>query len=764
MVRTRAAGRSPGNERSTRHNPSRKSRLSNPPPVRRSKRSHPGIRSSMAISSDEDDSDSALTSLDDATGTDDDSDAGSVSDSHFRSRTRRPARAISKRKSKKTTGSRRSARQATVSRPQRQRNHVNVPQNSPSHKDNVQIQEDAKNTPQPSTKRSLESLPPDNFIPQGIIPDWQSPRIPYRAWTGIFYFAATSAGSDSLDVNWLINTATTCKAFSEAALTPIYQCPPISTFGKAKRLSLLLQQPPAETQFNYRAKIKSLLIDIQIIPQGLFFGLINPLPRLSEVIFFNRFDQPPYRQLDHPVRWQYSDTIFEALLPATESSSLESKPYPTVLRSWEWSGKLLGGHVPSIKDITRTHQEPSFAHLTKLSFTNFQVPSLHVLRPKASDDEAEQKLYEADGAVIEAVAQAISQLKSLKHLIFECSTVMNDRLLPLLPKDLLHLELINCWEVKSEDLKAFLHTHGNRLRTLTLSHNQSLDMAFLTELADACPKLEELRMNLSYFRHHDSLSLLNNDADPLYDQVLLPDQVPLWPASLRIIDFEHIRHWSVEAAEMFLQSLIDSAGNLPNLRHLAVKTMLNIPWKARANMRHEWRQKLDKVFLRPFVSPRNHTSLRAQQQQIAEEPAQPARKKRRAQSPEPSRRSGRIAQQHSDSDSRMSNSSKGLRSHRDRPLYKDPDTDEDEFDSEAEAEAEMSFESEDNEPSSQDQGVEQSEPVIQGLCKSVSIVFDNQKPTELQYGMEDFMNDETAESDEEWDGDEDEDDTVFVWR
>ncbi|KAI5457265.1 hypothetical protein BGZ63DRAFT_427985 [Mariannaea sp. PMI_226] len=612
-----------------------------------------------------------------------------------------------------------------------------------------------------SKKRRLAPKSPDPPLYQGNIPDWRDPRMPYAAWTDIFYYAALSGGYDTLNVNWLIDAATTCRAFSEAALTAIYRNPPITNSRKAKRLATLLERSPSETRLNYRAKVESLYLDIQVIPQSVIYGIIHPLPRLKELVFFTQHDQPPYRELDRTVRWHYPTDIFQALEPSSaQAEPADTKPFHTSLKSWEWSGRLLGGPVASPVDIGRIHQGPSFAYLSKVSFTNFQVPSLYKPRPKSGDEEHELALYNEDGAVIQSIANAISQLKFLKHLVFESSTVMNHRLLPLLPKDLIHLGLINCWEVRSEDFDAFLHSHGRHLRTLSLLHNQSLDMSFLTGLADVCPNLEELRMNLSYFRHHDSLSLVNNDADPLYENALLPHQIPKWPASLRVIDFEHIRHWSVETAEMFLRSLIDSAGNFPNLRHLAVKTMLNIPWKARANMRYEWRKRLERVFLRQYQPPSNHKPMRHPSAEARSSHQEKPRQKRRD-SDGPSRRSTRIAAQVSDSDSRQSSNSKGLRNMRQKPTYRDPDTDEDEFDEPSDFEDKDEHMSDDN-PQVKEME-EEAVSAIQGLCTTVAVVFDNQKPTELQYGMEDFMDEDRTESDGEWDGDQDDEDPAYAW-
>ncbi|KAL4732537.1 hypothetical protein ACLX1H_001553 [Fusarium chlamydosporum] len=644
-----------------------------------------------------------------------------------------------------------------------------------SEKSTTRKQRRKRSQPAKTKRRSLKKRRVSSeveSIPQGVIPPWTGPRVPYGVWADIFYYAAI-AGHDSLDVNWLISTAMTCKAFTEAALTVIYRSPPLTTTGKAKRFAALLERPPSETRFNYRAKIETLYVDVHIVPQTLLPKIIHVLPRLKEIILFTPSDQPPYRQLDRTVRWQYTEDIFHALKPSSKQPdpiTVENKESYTTLKSWEWSGSLLGGPVATMRDVARIHQDPSFTHLTKLSFTNLQVPSLYKLGVKGVTEERELELYNEDEAVIKSIAEAISQLKSLQHLVFESSTIMNDRLLPLLPKDLTHLSLINCWEIKSDEFTPFLHSHGRHLRSLNLLHNQSLDLVFLTTLAEACPKLEELNMNLSYFHHHDSVSMTNNDADPLYDQVLLPHQKPEWPSSLRVIDFEHIRHWSVETAEMFLESFIESAGSLPNLRHLAVKTMINIPWKARANMRHEWRRKLDRVFLRPFEPPQRNYSLSQTQDEEVPQDLGKKRKTKRV-SDGPSRRSNRLAAHVSDSDSRHSTNSKGLRSSHGRPTYAEPETDENEFDIDSEEEegSVHSSTSSRREEEGEDEGSEAQDrkpaaPVIQGRCTTVSIVFDNQKPTELQYGMEDFMDDDRAESDEEWDGDHEEDDAVFVWR
>ncbi|KAL7928696.1 hypothetical protein V8C35DRAFT_225994 [Trichoderma chlorosporum] len=571
-------------------------------------------------------------------------------------------------------------------------------------------------------------------------PDWTDPRIPYQFWVDVFLYARENGGADPPNTHWLLQVATSCKLLSEPALTAVYRCPTIRHASRARRLASLLERCPTETRFNYRRKIGFLHIDIQIVPQGIISQLVRPLTRLKELIFYTPLDQPPYRELDSHTRWNYSEDIFLALASPSDDS-LAHQSAPTSLKSWEWSGRLLGGYVANINDIVQVHQTPSFSHLTRLSFTNFQVPSLRGLQQRPENDGDELQSTLEDNAAIDAMADAIAQLRHLKHLVFESSTMMTDRLLPLLPKDLSHLELINCWEIKSEDLAAFLLTHGNSLRALTLLHNQSLHLAFLTILKEACPNLRELRMNMSYFRHHDSL----NDADPMYDFALLPYQVPTWPASIRLLDIEHVRNWSVETAKMFIQSLVDNAKDLPNLRHIVIKTMLDIPWQDRATLRSYIRPMVERVFLRKAEPPQADMAI--ERKSGTREPDRPRKRKRTPEPTSPLRRSGRI-EAHAHGSSRRSG--RGNRLQRSQPgksLYKVPDTDEDEND--------FSEEESDTEGSSIQQSPAADELAIQGLCNTVNIVFDNQKVRELQYSMDDFLADDNESSDEEWDGDDD---------
>lgn len=624
--------------------------------------------------------------------------------------------------------------------------------------------------------------------PDRKIPDWRDIRIPYEAWVDVFTYAASANATHGN--SWLIDCATTCKAFAEPALAALYKSPTLTLTkpAKFKKLVALMQLDPEETTINYRTKVEELYLDINLVPATAYYPLIHPLPRLRELFITTELDQPPYRELTQTLRWSYPKEIFNALDadPPEDSTGTEAaaapngsddlpqapvrlgeagtpgpivKAFPTILRRWEWSERMLGGeHVRHLDDIAKVHQTPSFQKLSTVSFINFQTPSL--LHELARSSGASQKPAEdADTKAAQKMADAIAELKHLRHLIFEASTILDDTLFPLLPNQLSQLTLINCWEVRPAVFSTFLHTQGRNLLSLTLSHCQSLNMEFMASLGEACPDLRHLAMNLSYYRLHTSV----NDSDPMYDYVLLPSQIPSWPSGIRTIDFENIRDWnrsrSAETAEMFLNSLVRNAERLQDLRHISIKMVLDIPWQNRAKLRTEWGPRMEKVFLRRSEPPRDWT--RSGEESKSEEYGSPegGRRRRSRKPASPARRSGRLAPKGRGA----RNASERLRDKHGRLDYRDPDTDHDDLTASEDDNDEKDSPAggDDDDARSREDG--EAELYIQGLCHTVNIQFDNQKPRELQYGMEDFQ-DGGTDSEDEWDGDEDEDETVFVWR
>jgi hypothetical protein len=759
-----------------------KTRMATRPPTRAASRQNPTrpVRASLARSSKPTKSLNVDKSSDDsASGNDSDSDVLSVRDASDNDSADsgidpdddlEPSKSSRKRKRKapatpkpRTRTPRKALRSSKKSTPR-----VRAKTSTPKSSTRTPKQKSQSQSP---IKTRRDAVPE---ITNDIIPNWRDARIPYQAWVDIFFYASEN-GSET---GWLLHASTTCRAFFEPAMAALYQSPRPRNLTKIKKLVALLETPPALTLLDYQSKIKALFVNIQTFPLGVIHNVVRPLHRMRELIIYTPLDEPPYRNLDKPIRWHYSKELFTALDPkvgaitANEGVGIEnSNTSPILLRSWEWNSRLLGNYVWDIADISRVHQLPSFAGITRLGFTNFQLPSLNKV-VKDDDEEGKEQLYQEDAQAIDSIADSISKLEHLTHLVFEVSQIMNERLLPQLPKGLTRLDLINCWEITSDDLASFLRTHGQGFQTLNLLHNQSLDLAFLPDLAETCPQLRNLRINMLYYRHHEYVC----DSNPMYDEVLLPYQVPAWPASLHLVEIEHVRLGSVEAAEMFLQSFINSAPELPKLRHLTIKYGLDIPWQERANMRKKWDEKMTKVFLRRWTPPKRHTTLRPQLLEAAPalDPSSPSDKRGRPKKPKisepspPSRRSGRIAAHASDSDR---GASKRPRNNG-RPLYREPDTDEDE---DGFTDDDDFFGSGDPGPKTEkqpddevksDDGTAATEATfIHGLCETVNILFDNQKVREIQYGMEDFFDEDSESSGEEWNSnDEVEDESVFVWR
>ncbi|ROT39351.1 hypothetical protein SODALDRAFT_275572 [Sodiomyces alkalinus F11] len=592
--------------------------------------------------------------------------------------------------------------------------------------------------------------PSEGTEPSPVIPDWMDLRIEHSIWVQIFEYAAVHPGQNLIRTQWLLQTALVCRAFLDPALTVLYRCPPLTSDTRLQRLNLLLSTCPSQTRLNYRAKIRSLHIDVTkthlregLADPGL---LIRNLTNLSEVRLVHPYDEPPYRNLTDHIRFDYPAPLFHALDVARE----DDKRRPTRLKSWQWNARMMKqGFVRSLAAVRELHLTPAFAELRTIHFVNYQLPSWERHRkPPAADDSAQ---IAADEMYARELAGCLAVLGHLEDLTFESSSVVGPPLLDLLPSRLKRVQFTNCWLLDSQDLAAYLTSHGQNLESLTLNHNHSLDLAFLPLLGPTCPNLKELRMNMRYFREHDSWG----DAAPNYEHLLLPDQVPKWPPSLQLVDLDSLRRWTPHVAEMFFQSFIDSAPALPMLRHLSLKCMLNIPWRQRSAMRQEWQERLEAIFLRPYEPPEEHYTLRAA---LAPPPAfgQVAKPKtKKAAATRPSRQSVRIATLQGDSPSRAGAAGKNLRS-LGRTLYEEPDSDEFDVEMAEEQDADGGGGGGESEADGSGTGEEPRRSFfVQGLCNVVSLKLDNQKPREQQWQMADFVDSTDDASDPEWPGTED---------
>lgn len=579
---------------------------------------------------------------------------------------------------------------------------------------------------------------------------------------------------------WLLSAGLTCKLFLGPALKALYRRPmPIMSMNMATKFAALMQtlavdHTAARERGDYRrTMVESLVFSVTSLSTSRPFDLaelIQVLPSLSYLELYHEFDLPPYRQLDLKSRkWTYSQALLNALKSAGDSDARMR------LKSWRWSERMMDREVVPPQQMKSIHEWPTFSQLREVTLVNFQVPSL-----KENKDHTDPEVFEADKDFISCISESLEPLENLKHLKMESSTVVDGQFLSLLPKTIEHLEIVNCWELTAEMLVEYLLTHGRNIRRLTLHHNQSLSLAFLPTLGGSCPQLRELSMNLTYYAHHEYYK----DSDPFYETLLTVTDVPAWPEKIEVIDLEQLAKWDAPTAEMFFQSFVDQAPNMPRLRCLAVKAMLDVPWRQRCEFRDRWVSRLRKVFLRKQTKPQPYHSLIQWPILKGGSGAQEGKLDEGGGTEDtPIRRSTRIATHLAapaplPAETKVDNRRKRKRSAgsaRDlrRPKraaisYRDPDTDEDldllePEESEEEEPQEPSLPSSPPEsPAAPDEDV----PFVHGLCDVVNIRFDNQKPREFQLGMEDFLDEQEHDSDDdEWtsDRDRDDDSDVYAW-
>ena len=633
----------------------------------------------------------------------------------------------------------------------------------------------------------------------GVTLPWQS--LPYHVLVQIFRYASYPLYDDHTfqplpSSRWLLHAAHVCKAFAEPAFTVLYSSPPLVPMVQAHRLVDLLTADPLPMAFKYRQKVESLRIDVdQVVAYSLrgsghldLHGLIKDLPRLAALEFYHQKDRPPYRNLDDTIKWTYPESIFEALdyIDPKADGERGDKTSVCKLKSWRWSSRLAGKKWP-IEMLPQVHLKPSFASLRKISFVNYQIPYL--------------KKGEGDLKHENILADALKALPELEHVIFESSTLVNSKLLPLLPSSLRNLELINCWEVVADDFASFLLTHGSQLRCLTLNHNQSLSLSFLPTLGEACPKLQIFRMNFKYFNLHATY----HDSEPQYDQLLLPEQVPVWPPTLQTIELIQLRKWETPAAEMFFQSLLDSASILPDLRRLTIQAILNIGWRDRASFRDKWVGSLARVFKRVSEDPESHISVqrlisasqsslptqKKEQPEVETAYAEtkrksprsstgssstasnvlpqekqaglpPARRSTRIREPQP----GKYAETSDDSDDEppvsaisAREASRRARLERELGILK---TTAGIHTLDLASPSMTSDDSSNSDKALAQKGKGKEKEVIQGMCDVVEVRIDNLRPTETQVTEADFL-DEERSGDSDWNGDHDNVESGYAW-
>lgn len=557
----------------------------------------------------------------------------------------------------------------------------------------------------PLHKRAKTDTSDPIFLGSGVIPPWQT--LPYHILLDIFLRAShplldegRSARNDS--VKWLVTVALLCRSFQEPALAALYYCPPLLPAYKSHALLHLLAQPQQSLSMNYSSKIKQLHVEVEpvlIYKSGPTLGyfdlsqLIEKTPQVHTIRLYHKDDYtvgiPPWQFVQS--KWTYPSHIFSAI----EDRGI-------TLRSWDWNSRFLEtGKL--VEMMVKTHSQRAFRTLKELKLLHLDDP-----------DQETSAIKEA------GLLEALDTLPDLERLEFIESSLVSGDILINLPHTLRSLTLNNCDRLWSSDLTAYLSSHGANIRELSLSHNRHLNMSFIQTLAQSCENLEIFKMDLSM---HDGSSY--HDVEPHFKDLLVQSEVPTWPLKLQEIELTQLRKWDDATAEVFFTSLVNAAPQLRDLRRLAISAILKIGWRDRATFRERWIGQLERVFLRqskppdpslrslrkrPLISNTGTTGNRPDDLEAQVDKSSPVTA-RGVQSTTFKRQSTRLAHQKpSEGDDAASGAS----------LAGSP----------------------------QPQAGK-----IQGMCDIVNIRIDNQRPTELQFNENDFLDDELS-GDEDWDGDD----------
>lgn len=461
-------------------------------------------------------------------------------------------------------------------------------------------------------------IPTDGFCPR-----WSS--LPYEALLSVFSFALALYPNDNKRASsWLLSAASTCRTFSEPAISVLYHCPPVRDSRQLQALLDHLSEPSENHLFKYHPKVKRLDLDERIIPARFdLLKLISCLPQVAQIDINSGKDYAlrGAPQISTERWWKYPDNFTEDLQAIDPPLKLWHSNAMLIDPVFQFRSLVIpiGSNRTDVlqsanpQEVARRLDRPDaaaatgksnlylsvnlygpFLRLNELILTNYEV----VLRPSPMELKPTQ----------EPLANILAKLPLRRvRLEFCLLHPANPNWLILLPSNLRILEIHCCTGLLSEFLTSFLLSNGRELRKLTLDHNASLNLAFLSSLAFACPKLEELTMDLIYF----SDQRVDEAVQPSYTELMPANTIPTWPSSLVKIDLKHLRCWSSDAAATFFDSLVGSAGELANLRHLALSASIDTDsWKLRAGFRDEWVPKFQKTFLRQSAPPSPHLASR----------------------------------------------------------------------------------------------------------------------------------------------------------
>lgn len=552
-----------------------------------------------------------------------------------------------------------------------------------------------------------------------------------------------------------MRSARTCRAFAVPALEAYYQAPSLLTNLQPHHLLELLLMPKEKTYIDYRVKVRSLEIDVRRLAYAatgkhrLDLGLlVQGMPQLQHFEILHPVDTPPYRVLNIQ-RWTYPTNLIQAL----ETSG-------TKLKSWRWNRDMIPstGPMDIYTYMSQAHTSKSFEYLERLVVCGFDVHDSSM--PPSSEDSA--SLDASPRAP--RLASLVSELRHLEDVTFVSCDLVMEHFLEYLPQTLERLELSNCLEVTSDMLRNYFAISGTHLRELVLNYNPALSLEFLPYLKALCPRLEVLKMDLTYYSERYNY----NDAWAMYDQLLTEDEVPTWPVKLRHLELVNLQKWTAQAAQTLFRSLVDDAKDLLDLRHLVIQAHINIPWRDRAGFRDQWIERLNRVYLRNDENPSPHLGSLRQFRLWKEERAEahafagspdpksddePRTRRRLSHVRVTPRKSSADVELYEDSEPSTQNS---------RPAARRSTRVAQRTESRNVSTAAEESSSSDSEEQGEGDWRKHLEAFIQGLCQVVDIRIDNQRPRENQYTEANFLDSEPS-GDEDWHSGAELSDDGYAW-
>ncbi|KAL8778345.1 MAG: hypothetical protein Q9213_007455 [Squamulea squamosa] len=602
--------------------------------------------------------------------------------------------------------------------------------------------------------------PQENFsIAQlgGKVPPWQI--LPYEILLQIFQYASypliTETFEPTASISWLMQSALLCKGFAEPALSALYYAPPLCPRSRVHKLLECLVNLPQTPYINYRAKVKYLDLEAEIL--CFKFGGREPV-ELGDLVTVT----PQLRGFglhllsDLPLRKSSSGCFpqVQRKRPVHQSSLFNALTNQNIrLLEWTWNGNLVTT-PPAIGLLEEYHQRDIFQTLKTLTFVN---------------SNRFKNTAHFTGST--------SVLPNLKNLTLKYLEIEDLRHLKNLTRDLEYFAVINCQFFNSSVLAPFLASHGKNMRELILDHNNSLDLAFMPQLAASCPKMERLKMDLRFYNSHVSF----RDSEPQFQTLLPCGLVPVWPRTLQRIELFHLRKWDRAAADIFFSSLVDSADELPNLRYIDIKASVDESnWRERIKFRNKWTSRMEKVFKRSSAPPdprlrsipifmkhrkdfRNICCMSDTKPGIGEAKSEnssgfshvkvPASMSANTPSdsdaPLASRRRSTRIQGRSDDQVSVEHTLRPSRKHRRRKRKRSADDD-------SSTEEDSALEDLDLDDDSQNilEDDDAKDLFIQGMCDVVRVAIDNLRPTEEHLNESNFL-DEEISGDEDWNGDDD---------